>query len=67
MTNDELLARIELIEKGIMTRRRLGIALREAVKKAKPRAHKNEIDDMYIQGWNAAMNKVIKAIERELK
>ena len=42
-------------------------ALRAVVELHKPRAYKNEIDEMYIKGWNAAMDKVIKTIERELK
>ena len=48
-------------------RSRLKDALNAVLNLCNPRAHKNEIDEMYIQGWNAAMNKVSKAIERELK
>lgn len=68
MTHDELLEKVTHGYRWTCFRdREPWDALREVVKKAKPRANKNEIDEFYIAGWNAAMDKVIKTIERELK
>lgn len=42
-------------------------ALQAVIKEStKMRRHKNEVDEMYIQGWNAAMNKVTLIVKREL-
>lgn len=68
MTHDELLAKVTHGYRWTCFRdREPWDALLEVIKKAKPRAYKNEIDQMYVEGWNAAMSKVIKTIERELK
>ena len=68
VTHDELMKKATHRYRWIWNRNRKPLdALLEVIKKAKPRAYKNEIDQMYVQGWNAAMNKVIKTIERELQ
>ena len=66
MTHDELLAKINYDIEGNPYDEYMQ-ALRAVVELHKPRAYKNETDEMYIKGWNAAMNKVIQAIEKELK
>ena len=72
MTHDELLARIDYMkfevgDSGINEESTAIQALRAVVELHKPRAYKNETDEMYIKGWNAAMDRVIQAIEKELK
>ena len=66
MTHDELLTKINYDIEGNPYDEYMQ-ALRAVVELCKSRAYKNETDEMYIKGWNAAMNKVIQAIEKELK
>jgi len=66
MTHDELLAKINYDIEGNPYDEYMQ-ALRAVVELHKPRAYKNETDEMYIKGWNAAMDRVIQAIEKELK
>lgn len=72
MTHDELLAKIDIWKfqtKGYDDTYEVhGIlnALRAVVEQTKPRAYKNEVDEMYIKGWNAAMERVIQVIKKEL-
>ena len=66
MTHDELLTKINYDIEGNPYDEYMQ-ALRAVVELHKPRAYKNETDEMYIKGWNAAMDRVIQAIEKELK
>lgn len=61
MEHSELLDKIDILGHTSSWK-----ALRAVVEKTKPRAYKNEVDEMYIKGWNAAMERVIQAIKKEL-
>ena len=71
MTHDELLERLDELkydvgDSGMNEEYKAIYALRAVVELHKPRAYKNEVDEMYIKGWNAAMDRVIQTIKREL-
>jgi hypothetical protein len=65
MTHDELLDSFNTLPSEQITPAIK--ALRAVVKQTKPRGYKSEMDEFYIKGWNAAMDRVIQAIERELQ
>ena len=42
-------------------------ALKEIVRESKPRGVTSELERFYIEGWNKAMRKVVRIIEKELQ
>lgn len=69
MKHDELLARIDWTEKGLMTKYRIGLALRAVVELTNNLQDTESWQDNaeYNAGYNNAMYEIIQAIKKELK